>query len=379
VLKSAAGGLGLPAESLVLPHWLALSFSAFIFVGLAWAYRSHGVKGVAAISLQVLAIVFVQLSTKLVMQHGFAYPTCVALVHFLFVWLVSSFLEPSVLEWKRYFAHKESFRTDVMWYTYRILPIAVLQTANVVMNTTSLKYIGAGFNSIIGILAPVLTALISAVFGARFASMAWLGIVIAIAGDAVISCEGIKDLMLEGQTPQLAFLGMSLGVGALFARSIRSVLMDCQMNQYRNDEACPQLSPTKLVALTSPAVFLFGLILTLVMEGLEPFYQMPFMSFEAAAMLAISAVCAVFLSIMGMYLIKMLGAAAAQIAGKVNILMTMAVSSSFMGERLTLPFVLGAAMVLLGASVFEGAKAELSNASIVAKHKAGKATTYSTV
>ncbi|CAL1169791.1 unnamed protein product [Cladocopium goreaui] len=57
-----------------------------------------------------------------------------------------------------------------------------------------------------------------------------------------------------------------------------------------------------------------------------------------------------------MCLIKMLGATAAQIAGKVNILMTVAVSSSFMGERLTLPFMAGAAMVLLGASVFECAK-----------------------
>lgn len=35
----------------------------------------------------------------------------------------------------------------------------------------------------------------------------------------------------------LALLGMGLGVGALCARAIRSVLMDCQMNEYKADKA----------------------------------------------------------------------------------------------------------------------------------------------
>ncbi|CAL1153586.1 unnamed protein product, partial [Cladocopium goreaui] len=76
----------------------------------------------------------------------------------------------------------EELVKDAAWYGRRILPIAVLQTANVVMNTTSLKYIGAGFNSIIGVLCPVLTALMSAALGQSFKSLAWFGIVIAIAG-----------------------------------------------------------------------------------------------------------------------------------------------------------------------------------------------------
>ncbi|CAL1169784.1 unnamed protein product [Cladocopium goreaui] len=205
-----------------------------------------------------------------------------ALVHFSLVWLVSSFM--TRVDWKRYVVDKEELVKDAAWYGRRILPIAVLQTANVVMNTTSLKYIGAGFNSIIGVLCPVLTALMSAALGQSFKSLAWFGIVIAIAGDAVISREGLRNLTLEGQSASLALLGMSLGIGALFARSIRSVLMDCQMNQYESDQDCPKLSPTKLLALTSPAVFFFGLVLTLVLEGLEPFFQIPYMNFEAATM-----------------------------------------------------------------------------------------------
>eukprot|EP00435_Cladocopium_sp_Y103_P001380 s2109_g1.t1 len=193
-------------------------------------------------------------------------------------------------------------------------------------------------------------------------------------GDAVISREGLRNLSLEGQSSSLALLGMMMGIGALFARSTRTVLMDCQMNQYGSDEDCPKLSPLHLVALTSPAVFFFGLVVTLAVEGLNPIFAMRHMRPEAAAMLAASAFCAVFLSIMGMFLIKMLGAAAAQIAGKVNILMTVAVSSSFMGERLTLPYVAGSAMVLLGASIFEQTKE-----SDLEKKTSAKPTTYNTV
>jgi len=361
-------------NTLVLPHWLALTFSVLIIGGLAYAYRSHGIKGVVAISGQVLAITFVQLSTKLVQQNGFAYPSCIALIHFFFVWVVTHILATREADWTLYFSDKEALSKNGTWYCKRILPIAVLQTANVIMNTTSLKYIGAGFNSIIGILCPVLTALISALLGRRFAVLAWLGIAIAIAGDAVISREGLRNLTVEGQSASLALLGMMLGIGALFARSIRSVLMDCQMNKYESDQDCPKLSPLNLVALTSPAVFCFGLVVTLVVEGLEPFFAMPYMGSQAAALLAVSAFCAVFLSIMGMFLIKMLGAPAAQIAGKMNILMTVAVSSSFMGERLTLPFVAGSAMVLLGASIFEQMK-ELAPE----KTTSAKSTTYNTV
>eukprot|EP00435_Cladocopium_sp_Y103_P008479 s1367_g2.t1 len=223
VIQPTASG----TDALVLPHWLALTFSALIIGGLAYAYRGHGIKGVVAICAQVLAITFVQLSTKLVQQNGFAYPSFIALVHFSSVWLVTHFLALREADWTLYLSDKENrwpspgrpgfgrfsnlwvgkpfsmfgvfttyyrFRVkhainqgigqpqealckDATWYAKRILPIAVLQTANVVMNTTSLKYIGAGFNSIIGILTPVMTALVSAALGRSFASMAWLGIV----------------------------------------------------------------------------------------------------------------------------------------------------------------------------------------------------------
>lgn len=64
-------------------------------------------------------------------------------------------------------------------------------------------------------------------------------------------------------------------------------------------QECPKLSPTKLVALTSPAVFVFGLLLAVSIEGLAPWRRLPWLDVRCSALLAFSALCAVFLSIMG--------------------------------------------------------------------------------
>ncbi|CAE7697974.1 GONST5 [Symbiodinium sp. KB8] len=348
------------SEGVILPHWVALVFTGSIFAGIAYAYRSHGLSGVAVVSTQVMAIMAVQLSTKLVLQTGFVYPTCIASLHFLCVWLASWAVErrSGAKDGLLLMDLKSSGYDNAEWYVKRILPIAVLQTLNVVLNTCSLLYIGAGFNAIIGILCPVLTALVSATLGARITSLAWAGMVIAIAGDAVISIEGLKNISKGGSEPlSLAVFGMSLGVGALFARSVRSVLMDCQMNEYAADKACPRLKPTQVVALASPAVFVLGFALTLILEGWKPYMELLSLNTSAALLLAFSTACAVYLSLMGMVLIKMLGAAAAQIAGKLNILVTVALSSAFLHERLSLGFIVGAAAVLAGAAIFEHAKA----------------------
>ena len=81
------------AEALQVPHWLALCFSGCIFLGLGYAYRGHGLLGVAAVCSQVMAIMAVQLSTKLVMQSGFAYPTAIACIHIYCVMLGSNLVE----------------------------------------------------------------------------------------------------------------------------------------------------------------------------------------------------------------------------------------------------------------------------------------------
>merc|ERR1712014_321698 len=69
--------------------------------------------------------------------------------------------------------------------------------------------------------------------------------------------------------------------------------------------------------------------------------------------LALSCLSAICLSVSGAYVIKMLGAPAAQIAGKLNIFVTIALSSAFLGEKLNVLQILSAILVVVGAAIFE--------------------------
>jgi len=368
--------------SKALPEWVAVVFTAAIFLGIVIAYRKHGVTGIAAISSQVAAITAVQLSTKAVMVSGFRYPMSIASLHLFCVCMVLAIWEACQARFRKgstlslMLGKHGEHASSLTWYINRFGPIAVLQCMNVTLNTSSLLYIGAGLNALVGILAPVLTALVAVVLGAKISSVGWIGIALAIFGDGIISLEGFKNVVKEGSTISLAMLGIGLGVLAMIARSVRSVLMDCQMNKYSADEGCPKLSPVELATFLSPLVFVFSFSLALRFEGIDPYMQLRTMSTYALSMLALSAACAVFLTIMGLVVIKMLGASAAQIAGKLNVLITVALSSAFLGESLTGLEILGGAVVLCGAGLFERAQQTLTEEEDSIQPVAGRQTSY---
>eukprot|EP00930_Biecheleria_cincta_P051516 TRINITY_DN36706_c0_g1_i1.p1 TRINITY_DN36706_c0_g1~~TRINITY_DN36706_c0_g1_i1.p1 ORF type:complete len:380 (-),score=56.19 TRINITY_DN36706_c0_g1_i1:80-1219(-) len=329
-----------------------------VFFGISYAYRPYGVAGIAVISTQIAAIVAVHLSTKYVLQSGFDFPMTITTIHFACVALACIIRQA----WQAFQGNKDlmmrmlgnpaEYGKSATFYARRFFPPGLLQTASVVMNTVSLAYIGAGLNSLIGIMTPLSTALVAYAFGAPISSVGWTGIAVAIIGDCVISTGGVKA-MAGGAGLSVAWIGVSLSVGAMLARSTRTVLLDRQMNTYAGDQDCPRLQPAEVVTMVSPCVVVFGSILSLSVEGLGPFKRLPTLEPATAAMLVLSAASAVYLTFMGMVVVKMLGASAAQIAGKLNVLVTVALSSAFLGEEMTLQFVVGAALVLAGAATFE--------------------------
>lgn len=350
----------LPDEELQkVPQWAAALFTLAIFLGICVAYRGHGVIGLQVISTQVAAIIITQLSTKALMNDGFNYPMTIASIHFLciFIAMVAWRASHAIRGIKDRLTVMVEDSSDclhsVIWYFRRLAPIAMLQCMNVSLNTWSLLYVDAGFNALIGILAPVVTALVAAVLGARISGMGWIGIAIAIAGDALVSIEGSKIAMNRGGAFTLVLFGIGLGISAMLARSVRSVLIDCQMNEYAKDTHCPKLSPIEVAALLSPLVLFASMLTTLAIEGFHGYKALLVLGPYALRMLALSTACALYLTIMGLVLIKMLGASAAQIAGKMNILVTAALSSAFLGEAISVLEIIGALAVLCGAAIFE--------------------------
>jgi len=356
----ASPGKVIPLEdSLVVHQKAALIFTVAIFIGICIAYRGHGVYGLHVILSQVAAIIATQLSTKALMNDGFKYPLTITSFHFACVFI-------TIVCWRAYIAAsgmKDSLTvifvgrsSCLVWYIRRLAPIAVLQCINVGCNTWSLLYVEAGFNALIGILAPIVTAMVAAACGSSISGMGWFGICLAIVGDGLVSTEGTRLAMRHGEAYGIVLFGIGLGISAMLARSVRTVLIDCQMNVYAKDADCPKLSPIELAALLSPSIMCMGILNAVVVEGVDGFKQLlaPWhLSLYALSMLILSTTTAVYLTIMGLVLVKLLGASAAQIAGKLNILVTIALSSAFLGESLSALEILGGVIVLIGATIFE--------------------------
>merc|ERR1719409_957099 len=110
------------------------------------------------------------------------------------------------------------------------------------MNNSSLLYIGAGLNSVIGILTPLTTAVLATSMGYRIASWAWCGMAVAVIGDAIISVGEYQTITKYGGEYRQVFLGMALSAFAMFFRSTKAVLQDCLMNEY-GVPAGPKLQP----------------------------------------------------------------------------------------------------------------------------------------
>lgn len=337
----------------------ALLCAAGVFLGIAYAYSPHGVAGIAIITTQIAAIASVQLSTKYVLQSGFRFPMTITSIHFTcvalacFIWSTYQASQGKKDLMRRMLENRAEYAESAAFYSRRFAPPGFLHTANVVMNTVSLEYIGAGLNSLIGIMTPLSTALVAYAFGAPISSVGWAGIMVAIFGDAIISSGGLTPMSAGGTGLNLAFIGMALAVGALLARSTRTVLMDCQMNAYAGDQDCPRLEPVETVVMISPVALTSAYLVSVSFEGVTPFQRLLTLEPMTAAMLLLSIFSALYLTFMGMVLVKMLGASAAQIAGKLNVLVTVALSSAFLGEEMTSEFVVGATLVLAGAATFE--------------------------
>jgi drug/metabolite transporter (DMT)-like permease len=212
-------------------------------------------------------------------------------------------------------------------------------------------------NAMIGLATPVVTALVAAVFGMKIAGLAWMGVLLAVGGDAILSLDGFSVAAAEGSSISIFIYGVLLSVFAMFTRGAKTVLQDKLMNNYSNDEEHKSLTPLQSWALQGPMLIALGMLGTVVKEGLAPWQALPAAVASPALPFMIGNVAlAACLNISAVYAIKMLGAPAAQIAGKLNVLVVASLSCALLGETLTLKQGASTLLIIGGATLFEKAQ-----------------------
>eukprot|EP00930_Biecheleria_cincta_P002611 TRINITY_DN103616_c0_g1_i1.p1 TRINITY_DN103616_c0_g1~~TRINITY_DN103616_c0_g1_i1.p1 ORF type:complete len:379 (-),score=67.30 TRINITY_DN103616_c0_g1_i1:117-1253(-) len=338
------------AAEVELPQRYAAPSAVLLFAGIALAYRSRGAMGLAVLLSYIIAVILVQLVVKELLHH-FPYPMFICAAHMLATTFCSacagmgahsSKLQASTFEWWR-------------WYAEHFIPLSVTTYLSIAFNNCSLVYLGAGLSSLLGLATPVITAAVAALFGLHVAPAAWLGIAVAVAGDTGIAMEGLKLSIGVGKPNTEVMWGLLLSLLSLIMRGVKTVFADRLLNPYDGDER-QRLQPMEVLFLLSPPLAVLGLLGTLLTDGAAPWLELPGLSTWSWAMLIVSIVAATYLNTAAVYIIKMLGAPASQIASKLNILVTAVLSCALFGERLTFAYAVGTVFILAGAGIFEKAQ-----------------------
>jgi len=335
-----------------LPQRYAGPSAVLLFAGIALAYRSKGAKGLAVLMSYIVSVIMVQLVVKELLHH-FPYPMFICAAHMLATAFCStcagmgarssSKLQATAFEWWR-------------WYAEHFIPLSVTTYLSIALNNCSLVYLGAGLSSLLGLATPVITAAVAALFGLEVAPIAWLGIAVAVAGDMGIAREGLKlSIGVEGKPTAEVTWGLLLSLMSLIARGVKTVFADRLLNPYDGDER-QRLQPMELLFLLSPPLAVLGLLGTFLSDGAAPWLELPGLSTWSWGLLILSTVAATYLNTAAVYIIKMLGAPASQIASKLNILVTAVLSCALFGERLTFAYAVGTVFILAGAGIFEKAQ-----------------------
>merc|ERR1719331_610461 len=149
----------------------------------------------------------------------------------------------------------------------------------------------------------------------------------------------------------------------MFLRALKAVLQERLMghglgfqSKAAGTRPVSQLEPMQLVSLQSPVLTAVAVLLMVLVEGFGGLSALPRISSTAAGLVALSCFAATSMNFAGMCAIRKLGAPASQLAGKLNVFVTTALSSAFFGDELTAGEVCGGMVALAGLAIYEKAQ-----------------------
>lgn len=305
----------------------------------------------------VMSLVLTQLLMKALSSppYSFRFPATVTAAHFISAWV--SCWAICVLRGHPGRCLPSSMGSAHRYFAY-IFPIAASLPFSIIFSNSALLYIGAGLNSVLGTLTPVTTAMLSHALGRKLAHASWVGVMVACVGAGVIDGGEVRRAMRETSASETMMIGIAFSSAAILLRSLKVVLQDRLLapSAYAGGFANAQpLEAMHVWALQAPPCAVICCVYAFVAESPSEFCRQ--LSPAIAKMIFGTCASATALNLLGMYIIQNLGASTMQIIGKLNTIITMAISVSFLGETMSAVTFAGTALVLIGVAMFETAEA----------------------
>lgn len=340
----------------------AIGVAVVIFCLVCFILRKKGLLVQACAVSYVVSLVSLQLVMKQISSPPYSYrfPCWVTFLHYLT--LVVTISLPLRASFKKIYTWRQ--------YCIRFAPVALSAPLCIAFNNTALIYIGAGINAVVGTLTPANTAALQHCLGRRLSKKSWVGIFIAWSGGCLIAQGEISSASFgkgDVRTSE-AMKGLVYAFVATLLRSLKAVLADQIMSpgayaEPRDSTVEQPLSALEALALQSPLGALVAGCYALTVESPREAWNSCTPS--AGYIVLLSCPLALAVGALGITSISLLGAASAQMVGKLNIVVIMAFSAAFMGEELQAEVVVGTLLVLAGIWAFETTEAWAKAAAVL--------------
>mmetsp|Transcript_68887 Transcript_68887/g.222669 ORF Transcript_68887/g.222669 Transcript_68887/m.222669 type:complete len:360 (+) Transcript_68887:88-1167(+) len=303
------------------------------------------------ISLTATQLLMAELTNR---PFEYRFPAWVTVLHFISCWIFCLLYWLVSGDFNKCSPRSLSLRR----YTINIVPITLTLPIGVACNNMALMYMAPGLTAIISALSPVVTAVLSILFGRAMHRVAILGLLVALLGAVIISLSEVR-FGVGRQGASVA--GLCFALAAVALRALKSVLQDRLLNasEYMREEEKPlakdqqSITPMHMWAVQSPPMILVAVAYAACTESLTKAVHQ--LTVHNVCLMLVTCVSATALNILGATTIKALGASLMQAIGKLNMVFTVAFSVAFLGEQLPVKVLIGACVMLAGVIIYEKA------------------------
>lgn len=367
-------------DEIVQPFGVPLS--AAIISGVVWIFRGYGLQAQISIFLYISTLVSTQILMKCFFNvfKDFKFASFMTATHFLFSVIATEGvlrLQKEPTSFWLLFAER-----PIHEYFLSMGPLAACVAGSVLANNLSLMYIGAGLNALLSSLTPIVTAVLAVILlGKRYTKGGWFGMIVACSGGWVLAASGMSR---ASDNPKI-MRGVLLSGIALLLRASKAVLNDRQMTDIPKDKTTQgpvrKYKPLELLVLSSPLYFGFEIVLSAYLDGFKPyiaiaarFERSPASLLSLFGFILLTCVSSCVMTMTALQTMKLLGAPAMQIIGKLNVLITTLVAAGIMHEHIDRGEIFGGCLAVLGIYIFEKA-----NRHIFEKSNRHQPATYSKI
>ena len=304
-------------EVSTLSHWAPVYvLLTVILLALTPIAVYEGSKSFFLVLSYLASLTLVKMWVKETMALGFPYPACITSLQMAVVCVVAMVVD-------------RPHQAEAM----RVLPVSVLNGSALIANNQALFFGGVAFVSIIGAYTPIVTFILELLRGKRqLGILSATGVLVVCIGGG-FCIKGARDA---------SWAAFALASAGTMLRSMRAV--------WQHELLTTSVSPMRLVFWNGFWSLFISLGMMAWGEGFNGVRALGKASIPAPAIrsLALSVAAAVLLNTTQWYAIKQVGALMSNIIGNLNLILTIALSTAWLNETITLEQYAGVTLLGLG-------------------------------